>query len=394
MIYDLMRVAIFFAVAMLFADAEHATGGGHKVQPPPPTCPPVSHNAESEPKPTTLTDCLSVPEEYAAKFGGFRSPLIFNDMTVVQSTSDWPRRRQEILDSWTKIMGPWPEVIAQPATEILFTQQRGECVQQRIRIQVGANEWTEGWFFTPPGVGPFPAVLVLYYDPDVSIGLSSKLANRDYGWQLAQRGFVTLSIGGPGFDYWAYSSYHSACQPLSHLSYVAANCWHMLNNCENVDGTRIGIVGHSYGGKWSMFAGALWEKFACIAVSDPGIVFDESRDNVNYWEPWYLGFDREVSRCPGPPREDNPRTGAYAKLIELGHDLHEIHALIAPRPFFVSGGSEDPPERWTALNHLIAVNHLLGFENRVGMANRSGHAPTEHSNSLLYEFLERFLKAE
>ena len=33
------------------------------------------------------------------------------------------------------------------------------------------------------------------------------------------------------------------------------------------------------------------EKFAAVAVSDPGIVFDETRSNVNYWEPWYLGFD-------------------------------------------------------------------------------------------------------
>ena len=79
-------------------------------------------------------------------------------------------------------------------------------------------------------------------------------------------------------------------------------------------------------------------------------------------------------------------------MIETGHDLHELHALMAPRPFLVSGGSEDPPQRWTALNHSIAVNELLGYSNRVAMTNRKGHSPTEESNEQIYLFFEHFLK--
>ena len=94
----------------------------------------------------------------------------------------------------------------------------------------------------------------------------------------------------------------------------------------------------------------------------------------------------------GVPTADNPRTGAYRKMIEAGRDLHELHALIAPRPFLVSGGAEDPPARWTALNHAVAVNHLLGFSNRVARTSRKGHTPTEESNAQLYAFFERFLK--
>jgi hypothetical protein len=65
---------------------------------------------------------------------------------------------------------------------------------------------------------------------------------------------------------------------------------------------------------------------------------------------------------------------------------------MAPRPFLVSGGSEDPPERWAALNHSVAVNKLLGFENRVGMTNRPHHDPTPESNEVIYSFFEHFLK--
>ena len=62
------------------------------------------------------------------------------------------------------------------------------------------------------------------------------------------------------------------------------------------------------------------------------------------------------------------------------------------RPFLVSGGSEDPPERWIALNHSIRVNKLLGFKNRVAMTNRPTHAPNAESNEQIYRFFERFLK--
>ena len=72
-------------------------------------------------------------------------------------------------------------------------------------------------------------------------------------------------------------------QPLSVLAYAAANAWEVLARVESVDSTRIGIMGHSYGAKWAMFASCLYEKFACTAWSDPGIVFDETKDNyINY----------------------------------------------------------------------------------------------------------------
>ena len=113
---------------------------------------------------------------------------------------------------------------------------------------------------------------------------------------------------------------------------------------------------------------------------------------MNYWEPWYLGLDPTLARKPGVIAADNPRTGAYKSLFETGHDLQELHALMAPRPFLVSGGSEDTPARWIALNHSIAVNKLLGYDNRVAMTNRPAHQPTVESNEAIYLFFEHFLK--
>ena len=79
-------------------------------------------------------------------------------------------------------------------------------------------------------------------------------------------------------------------------------------------------------------------------------------------------------------------------MMERGRDLHELHALISPRPFFVSGGAEDQPSRWAALNHLVAVDRMLGFTNRVAMTNRKEHSPDADANEKLYAFFDYFLK--
>ncbi len=66
---------------------------------------------------------------------------------------------------------------------------------------------------------------------------------------------------------------------------------------------------------------------------------------------------------------------------------------MTPKPnIFLTGGSEDTPERWKALSHTVAVNKLLGHENKVAMANRKGHAPTAESNEQIYVFFESLLK--
>jgi hypothetical protein len=337
------------------------------------------------------------PEDWAGKLGEYRSPLRFDDGEPVRSAADWSRRRKEILEYWTREMGPWPEVLDQPRLKVLREEEEDGLRWRRVEVETAPRQFGEGWLLSPPGTGPFPAVLVVYYEPETSVGRAlpgrQPAELRDFGRQLARRGFVTLSIGTPGGDARLPDLAGAVCQPLSFHAYVSANCWQALAHLPEVDAGRIGVTGHSYGGKWALFSAALWDRFAAVAVSDPGIVFDESRGNVNYWEPWYLGLEpREPQRKPGIPSEENPRTGAYRRLVEAGRDLHEIHALLAPRPFLVSGGAEDPVARWVALNHLVAVNQLLGKAGRVGMTNRLGHGPTVESNEALYAFFEHFLR--
>ena len=339
---------------------------------------------------------FSAPAEYTNNLGDYRSPLLFYDGKPVNNKADWQQRRKEILNRWHNLMGKWPPLIKNQDLEILETIQRENFIQNRIRFYWTPQEQTEGYLLIPEAKGKRPAVVIVYYEPETAIGKGKEY--RDFAYQLTKRGFVTLSIGTTkATANKTYALYYpgledAQIQPLSMLAYAAANAWHVLANRPEVDAERIAIAGQSFGGKWAMFASCLFDKYACAVWSDPGIVFDESRPNINYWEPWYLGYHSPPWRERGIITKENPARGLYPELVENGYDLHELHALMAPRPFLVSGGAEDPPKRWIALNHTVAVNRLLGFEDRVAMTNRPEHAPNLESNEQMYLFLEYFLK--
>ncbi|MCA9068857.1 MAG: dienelactone hydrolase family protein, partial [Planctomycetaceae bacterium] len=294
-------------------------------------------------------------------------------------------------------LGEWPPLIKTPEVEVLETTRRENFTQQKIRFQWTPKEKTTAYLLIPDGEGQRPGVVTVYYEPETAIGLKGE--QRDFAYQLARRGFVALSIGTTeASEAHTYSLYypnidHATVEPLSMLGYAAANAYYVLANRPDVDADRIGIVGHSFGGKWALFAGCLFEKFAAVAVSDPGILFD-THPSVNYWEPWYLGWHPRPWRKRGIITEANPARGLYPKLLEQKRDLHELQALLAPRPFLVSGGAVDPPARWVALNHLIEINQLLGKEHRVGMTNRPNHSPNTESNAVIYAFFEHFLRAK
>ena len=351
--------------------------------------------------PKAIESSFAPPPEFADDLGTYRSLLTFQDGTSVKTAAGWQRRRKEVLAAWQNMTGSWPALIEKPRVQYCEQKRRDNFTQHRIAVEIApADQTVAGYLLVPDGDGRFPAVLVVYYDAETGAGLGKEL--RDFGYQLAKRGFVALSIGTPEFcslkppykPLCKQSEESPPLQPLSALAYVAANCHNAMANMPNVDAERIGIIGHSYGGKWAMFASCLYEQFACAVWSDPGIVFDESRANINYWEPWYLGYEPDRQRQRGIPSSANPRTGAYKELLRKGHDLHELHALMAPRPFLVSGGAEDPPKRWKALNHTLAVNTLLGHTNRAAMTNRKSHSPTLESNDQIYAFFEYFLKPE
>jgi len=373
-------------------------------------CVALTAQAQAAALPETIRAYFAPPAEYAGQYGAYASPLKFSDGRPVAARAEWPARRAEILNYWHGQMGPWPELLERPKLELSEKQDRDGVTQYRVEIEIAPGVRQHGYLLEPPAQfrGPRPAVLVPFYAPEVSVNYDgprpiagqaksyfkdgARPVHRDFALQLARRGFVALAIGTPGDDARKPVLHGARCQPLSFYAYIAANCHTALAQRAGVDPARIAVMGHSYGGKWAMFASCLYEKFAAAVWSDGGVVFDETRGAVNYWEPWYLGLDPQRTRKPGLVTPANGRTGPYQAIVEGGHDLHELHALMAPRPFLVSGGSEDGPARWVALNHAVAVNKFLGYAERVAMTNRPAHAPTAESNEQAFRFLEHCLR--
>lgn len=358
-------------------------------------CSKSNENKTINPLWDSLAPYFEPPENFRGDTGGYSNLLRFEDGEPVRTSADWQRRKLELQGLWHDWMGHWPALLEDGQLSVLNSENRENFIQSTIELQWMPDEITTGYLLVPEGEGPHPAVVVVFYEPETGIGLG--IENRDFALQLVRRGFVALSLGtseaskANTFSLYYPSLENAQVEPLSMLAYAAANAWYALANDERVDPERIGIAGHSFGGKWAMFASCLFDNFAAAAWSDPGIVFNNERAYVNYWEPWYLGYHSPPWRERGLITEENPAFGLYPKLIKKGRDLHELHAMMAPRPFLVSGGSEDPPEQWRALNRTIEVNDLLGYQGRVGMTNRPDHSPNPTSNDQIVRFFEYFL---
>jgi hypothetical protein len=266
----------------------------------------------------------------------------------------------------------------------------GELTRNKVSVELAPGRFQDCYLLIPAGAGPFPAVVVIWYNASESAGIPNKPGDPvpvyAFGLELAKRGFITLCSASPGGI-----TPDSGIQPLSFTAYTAANLHTALAKRPDVDAKRIGVTGFSMGGKSAMFSSCLYDKFACAAWVDGGIVWNELDSNSNYWEAGYLGTDSGPTRKLGMLTPENPRRGAYKTLFESGHDLTELHALMAPRPFLVSGGVQDPVDHWIPLNHAIRLYRFLGYSDRVAMTNREGHYPTDDSNRVLYAFFEHFL---
>ena len=149
-------------------------------------------------------------------------------------------------------MGPWPEVMKNQEFEILSSTKREDFTQHKVRFYWTPNEQTEGYLLIPDKKGSKPAVVTVFYEPETAAGIDGK-PFRDFAYQMVKRGFVTLSIGTTETTKnKTYSIYYpdrenARMQPLSALAYAAANAWEALAKVNDVDSSRIGIVGHSYG---------------------------------------------------------------------------------------------------------------------------------------------------
>ena len=136
-----------------------------------------------------------------------------------------------------------------------------------------------------------------------------------------------------------------------------------------VDAGRIGIAGHSLGGKMAFYAGCLDERVKAILASDFGIGWDQT----NWQDVWYWG-DR------------------VGMLRERGMDHSQLLSMAGGKPFLLLAGKFDNEESWTMMKR--ASGYEEHPERLVILNHASGHRPPRYALEAGYGFLEHFLKED
>src|SRR5258705_1032156 len=107
-----------------------------------------------------------------------------------------------------------------------------------------------------------------------------------------------------------------------------------LEKDKDVDAKHVAIMGHSRLGKTVLWAGALDQRFAMVISSCSGEGgaslarrnYGETLSNLNGAFPYW--FSASFAKYAG-------------HADQLPVDMHELIALIAPRPVYVTGGETD-----------------------------------------------------
>jgi acetyl esterase/lipase len=310
----------------------------------------------------------------------------------VKTPADWAKRRAHILANMQKVMGPLPVADAKVPLDVQFTGEvkTDAFVRKRLTFAVAKGERVRAFLLVPHGIkGKRAAVLCLHQTngklgADSPAGLGGPV-DLHYAVHLAERGYVTLAPDYPSFGEYDFDF---AKSPFASGSMKAI--WNnmravdVLQGLAEVDGQRIGCIGHSLGGHNAMFT----------AVFDSRIGALVSNCGFTSFPKYYKGNLKGWTSARYMPRI---ATEFQLKAEKVPFDFPEVVAALAPRAFLASaplgdanfdvGGVKD------CLTAAEPVYELLGARDKL-----AGHYPDcKHEfppavREVAYRWLDRWLE--
>lgn len=316
---------------------------------------------------------------------GKLTSLLNADGRTITTTNQWSDKAAQIKTKWKNLLGTCPGDISSPVLRTIKTFREPDYIGTLAALQVEPDASENVFIMEPnrPSEKPRPAVIVPFYDVDAAAG--KDMGGRRYtppgvtsfALLAVQQGYVAIAVRWFGESYGeSYSEAvanlalrHPGCTGLGKWVSDARQVVTYLSQRPDVDSTRIGIIGHSLGGKMALYAAAFDERIRATVASEPGIGFSHS----NYADYWYFG--NRLSAAPA------------------GTDQHELLGLLAPRSFLLIGGDKfDNATSWYYINAARPVYALFGEPQNIGYLNHhQGHTPTPEATWRAIEWLHHFL---
>ena len=264
-----------------------------------------------------------------------------------------------------------------------YRQANGPGTEQRVFVAV------------PKGKsGKLPAVAVPFYYPEAMLGFDPatgeelpKFKGVTMLADLARRGFVAATADAYHLTYRVgaveprgdFKRWQKAAEALARdwpgwtgVGKLTADTRLMIDllaDDPRVDTARIGIIGHSLGGKMAFYAGCADPRVKVIVTSDWGIDWDRT----NWSDPWYWGAARvDAMKAAG-------RTHA------------DLLACAGGKPFMLIAGKYDTAASARAILDKVPA-YRAHPERCVVLDHASGHRPPPDALEAGYRFLDKHLK--
>jgi (4-O-methyl)-D-glucuronate---lignin esterase len=369
------------------------------------------------------TGHVSNYDEAKAGTPSLPNPLTFANGTPVNDAAAWTTaRRAELIkiyerDIWGRIPASTPKVswsAAPPDTD------RGVVVKRSVgTIGAGANAPKINLKVALPAAAVanstrVPVILLVQFGgggaPIADPPVANDILARGWGWATVgyndiqpdkenafDQGVIGATGKMPADDEWG---------DVSAWAWGVSRIVDYLETDAAIDAKKIALHGHSRIGKTALWASALDTRIAAVYASCPGEMgaalsrrdFGETVDDMAQRFPYW--FDRNFQKWVG-------------RWNDMPVDAHTLIALSAPRPVFVTGGSDDqwadPVGEFKALVAAGPVYRLLdrqdlgtttlppldtpAIDGDLGWYYHKGpHAATPEDWKVFLQFLDKYFR--
>jgi dienelactone hydrolase len=342
--------------------------------------------------------------------------LLIRTNEKITRPGEWQAQRDDMKRLLLVFLGAPPNTKPPLEPKVIEDLSRGNHTLRKLIYQTEPGEFVPAYLLIPKSVQErAPVVICPHQTTQAGKGEPAGLAGNPQlhtALHLVERGYVTFTYDAlcfgerhdPASGHYGeaipFYRKHPGWSLMGKMVWDLSRAIDYLQTLDFVDGSRIGSIGHSHGGYTTLFAMAFDERIKA-GVSNCG--FDTFRLDGNTWR-WsratgllpLLGFYITSQRL----NMDFYRAVPDSGVIEVPFEMHQLLALIAPRPLLLSTSDEDfvfPNGGWSArrsLARVMPVYELLNARDRLeSYFFNSGHSFPTTASSRAYDWLDRWLKS-